>query len=294
MIHNLDVFQLWTPRHVVSTYPTYLTASNEITFTHHLVKNVRTRVCESSLNLSHSVSVNRSVVNLNIGNALYLSHNAGKSPIYLEVLNGLAQWDRAVVPYCATVLDSLGLVSSLSGSSASKGMSAQLPMTQSVGCKVVRSLSVSNSLAFRSKAASFTASFGSSYVMPVFPPIVHQTLVYFTYGAYTFHVRKPDFDNSTKLEFSRVNRRSVGGDLIIYRDPIWPESITLDMKFSLLSAAEAQLFKTLFIVSLGELVRYDDYLGQTWFGIILNPQEPIVQYGRDRFSVKIQMQGGRA
>lgn len=118
--------------------------------------------------------------------------------------------------------------------------------------------------------------------------------VTFTFGAFTFNVRKPDFDNTEKLQFSRVNRRSRGGDLIIFRDPMWPESIILKMQFSLLGEKEKVNFQTLFRLSLGELVTYNDYIGQTWSGIILNPGDPIVQYGiGDRYRVDVELQGGR-
>lgn len=291
MVFDLSATSFYGPNDTLGLFPTYVFANNAITWSEIVTQNIRTRKLIDTFKPTQSVTVDRTIINLSLNDFYPLFQHVNKTAIELSIIDGLMQWDRVVIPTWAKIKQSIGLVDVMSGYGA-KGPKDHFTPAHAVVCNVIRSLILTDTSVYHNGLA-ITTSLGSGYVMPVFPPIVPATKVTFTYGSFTFQVRKPDFDNSTSLEFSRVNRRTRGGDLVIYRDDIWPESETLKMSFTLLSESEKSLFQDLFQMSLGNLVRYDDYWGQAWSGIILNPQEPIVSYGIGRNSVKIQLQGGR-
>lgn len=291
MIYDIQVSNALSFSQTVKVPVTYIQVNSVLTWNQLVAKNIRTRVSGSSLLFSQAVSFHKTINKISIGNTLTLTQDGRPTPISLTLIQTLFQWQNAYRNLGGNVSNQLSL-SQVVADSNSKGTNATVAFTQSVAVKIVRNIAVVTQYAAVSNAA-ITSSAGVALIINP-TTIVPQSKVTFTFGAFTFQVRKPDFDNSTKLEFSRINRRSRGGDLIIYRDPMWPESITLMMSFSLLSPTDKDNFKRLFKVSLGELVRYDDYLGQSWSGIILNPGEPIVQYGLgDRFTTKVELQGSR-
>ncbi len=292
MIFDLNVLSTYLPTQTLSVSPRYFTVGNTLTWSQLVAKNIRTRRTSNILNLTQSVIVDRSITNLSVGNTLLLSHRAGKAPIYLDVISGYVIWDRAWSNIYREVVSHLDLVQTLDGG-GSKGTGHALALTQSVGVSVIRALNVTSVLSLASNCSLSIPTKGAEFIVGVGPTVTIQDKVTFTFGSFTFQVRKPDFGSSDKLEFSRINRRSRGGDLIIYRDPQWPESITLMLPFSFLGNKDIINFRKLFELSLGEQVTYQDHLGSTWTGIILNPAEPIVQYGIDRFSLKVELQGAR-
>jgi hypothetical protein len=116
-------------------------------------------------------------------------------------------------------------------------------------------------------------------------------MVTFSFDTTTITLRDPDFDNIERIEISRINMKNRGGDLIIFRDPLWPTTRVLDMKFSFLSEDQTRALLSFLDMSLGQIVTHVDFEGRTWTGIITTPLGDVVQPGRENKTAHIVFQG---
>lgn len=110
-------------------------------------------------------------------------------------------------------------------------------------------------------------------------------------GVKSVTLRNPDFNNQQNIEISRINRKTTGGDLIIFRNPVWPTTEVLDYKFSFLSQIDVNNLLEFIYQTLGQIVTLVDYEGVIWTGIIITPAAEITQPGRDNHAAHFQFQG---
>lgn len=106
-------------------------------------------------------------------------------------------------------------------------------------------------------------------------------------------VRAPNLGNIDRLSMTRINRETRGGTLIVYADPIWPKVQTLVLSFSVLKRQEAQDLLTFMLSHLGQEIRMIDWENRGWKGVIVNPQDPIVEDRRNSFSASFEFEGAR-
>src|SRR5262245_14342067 len=111
----------------------------------------------------------------------------------------------------------------------------------------------------------------------------------------------PEFDDTLKVEHLRVNAESRAGTRIIFRDPDWPITQTLEYKFTDLSQYLAWNMLDFIQATLGINITLVDYTGKTWIGIILNPDAAIEQYSPNfndfncgGFSIELKFEGVEA
>lgn len=105
-------------------------------------------------------------------------------------------------------------------------------------------------------------------------------------------LRMPNLGNRDRLSMTRINRETRGGTLIVYADPIWPKVQNLLLSFSGLSDDESQDLMTFMETHLGEEIRLIDHEQRLWKGVIVNPQEPIVQDGPGcRYTASFEFEG---
>jgi hypothetical protein len=95
----------------------------------------------------------------------------------------------------------------------------------------------------------------------------------------TVELRAPNLDNRERLSFTRINRETRGGRLIVFADPTWPTLNTLVLSFSGLSKAEVDSLQAFMVAHLGEEVGLIDWEGRQWVGVITSPDERAVQDG---------------
>jgi hypothetical protein len=288
MIKNLTCANVLILRQAVKTYPLYIPVNNLLALSQSVRKNIRTRRTLNTLSLAQSVDVQTSIKNLSVNQKLGLEQSATKSSIELSAFNGFIFWHSARTVEWEQLRQDVGLTQTVSVDNCTPTVNP-LTLGQTVGVQLIRNILVEQSLLLSGVSSVYRDD--SSFIFFVSPPTVPTVKCRFTYGAFTFDVRKPDFDNSKTLSYTRLNRRSRGGDLIIYRYSGWPASITLKMKFSTLSETDKNNFLTLFKVSIGRQIVYRDYLGQDWAGIIMNPATDVQQTGRGQWTVSIELQG---
>jgi hypothetical protein len=107
----------------------------------------------------------------------------------------------------------------------------------------------------------------------------------------TCDLRAPDLGDLDRLGFSRINRETRGGTLVVYADPLWPKTETLSLNFSGLKREVAQSLLTFIDAHLGEQVKLLDSDGRLWVGVIMSPNEPVVQDSRNRFTANFEFEG---
>jgi len=107
-------------------------------------------------------------------------------------------------------------------------------------------------------------------------------------------LRAPNLGNIDRLSMVRINRETRGGTLIIYADPIWPKVETLLLTFSGLSEDEAQDLLDWMETYLGQEIRLIDWEDRVWKGVIVNPQDPVVQDGKGcQFTASFEFEGSK-
>jgi hypothetical protein len=102
----------------------------------------------------------------------------------------------------------------------------------------------------------------------------------------------PNMGDIRRRDFQRINRRSRGNDLIVYRDPAWVVSDHFTLLVDKLNAAQKQNLINFLEYTTGLYIRMRDYEGNIWKGFITNPNVPITQIGSCRYSCELQFSGG--
>jgi hypothetical protein len=116
----------------------------------------------------------------------------------------------------------------------------------------------------------------------------HQVVL--TCSGQTITLPSPDFDNAERFAFDRVNHRSRGGDLIIFRDSIWPKAQTLIYQWTRIDSIDRAQLLTFLRKHLGKLVTITDYEGRVFTGIITNPDTEFSQSKRSYHDVKLEFE----
>jgi hypothetical protein len=107
----------------------------------------------------------------------------------------------------------------------------------------------------------------------------------------TVTLRAPNLGNKDRLGFNRVLRETRGGTLIVYADPIWPQTQTLALSFSGLTRTEAQNLLTFLETYLGLEIGLLDWEQRYWKGVIMTPDHPVIEDSRGRFSASFEFEG---
>lgn len=113
----------------------------------------------------------------------------------------------------------------------------------------------------------------------------------FTSPTLTLSLRNPDFDNVEQFEFRRINRRSRGGTLDLFRDETWPKVKRLIYNFSGLKEQAVDDLLIFLNMSLGEEIGILDFESRQWKGIIITPSSPIQQPSKDRHGASFEFEG---
>lgn len=104
-------------------------------------------------------------------------------------------------------------------------------------------------------------------------------------------LRAPELDNRDRNAYTRVSRETRGGSLIVYADPAWPSIRTMVVSVIGLTAAEAEEYMEFIEATLGLQIEILDWEGRLWQGIITNPENPVVQDGKERFTIAFEFEG---
>lgn len=108
---------------------------------------------------------------------------------------------------------------------------------------------------------------------------------------YTVEVRNPQFDDTRQIESRRINRKTRGGTLIVFRDPIWPQSERLIYSFDNLRNSKKKELLEFFEISIGKEIGLLDFRNQQWRGIIITPETQVGREDRPGNSLTFEFEG---
>ena len=109
--------------------------------------------------------------------------------------------------------------------------------------------------------------------------------------ATTVSIRAPEFGDRNRNAYTRVNRETRGGRLIVFADPNWPQVRTLAVTIIGLLKTEVDEIQSLFYAHLGQLIGITDWEGHEWEGVITDPEQPAVHDGKRGWTITFQFEG---
>ena len=120
-----------------------------------------------------------------------------------------------------------------------------------------------------------------SALMP-FTPIERETiLLEYPYASptLTLELRNPELNDRKSLVYSRVQRKSRGNSLILFRASHWPKSRVFNISFRALTSSNRDAIISFIRASLGKEIKYTDFLAQEHKVVLINPDAEITQEG---------------
>lgn len=100
------------------------------------------------------------------------------------------------------------------------------------------------------------------------PPTFGQGTLTLEIDATTLVLRNPQFNDVRQLGFTRIQRETRGGTLVVFADPIWPKATIL--RYTISALPDKQAILDFLQLSLGRVVTLTDHYGREYEGLILN------------------------
>ncbi len=164
----------------------------------------------------------------------------------------------------------------------------QLIFNEVIKEKTVRHKLVTDTLNFINSAAG--AIYDTCKAASNIPPISRQKNIILTYGTIGLTLRNPSLGNSDKLQQTRISRQTRGGDLMLFRDPLWPKSETFSYKVQLLKQQDVYNLLNFLDITLGLSIKLLDWQGAIWDVLITNPATAIAQKGRFVWEAQLEFE----
>lgn len=224
----------------------------------------------------------------------------------LVASNYLALTHGAVHTYGETVTSDLDLQQVLNAALA-KHAPSNLNLVQTVHVKHYHSIDLTASLNFGSLVTGYLNNrsfYSTDSPIPSTPATVTpsvcpnggtavypRNIVVFSQGTTNIELPRPEIGNTERYDFTRINRRSRGGDLIVFRDEQWPKTKTLAITFNWLTENQKQDILSFMQTTVGQQVNFQDHYGNTWLGFIMTPANKVTQESRNNKSLSLEFQG---
>ncbi len=127
------------------------------------------------------------------------------------------------------------------------------------------------------------------------PAVTRFELIYPAAGGATdsMTLRAPELDSHDRNAFSRINRETRGGRLVVFADPIWPKVTTIACTFTGLTKTEMLTLQTFVLTHIGEEIKVVDWEGRGWRGVVIKPNDPATCDGKDKWSIGFEFEGSR-
>lgn len=119
-------------------------------------------------------------------------------------------------------------------------------------------------------------------------------MIGFVVAGVNYVFRNPELGNTDELSFQRVTNKTRGGDLILFRDPDWPKTEILSLKFIFPEEVDYRRMMNMIKVSVGLLIHYTDHENRVWYGVISNPETEGTQTGRFSWEIDLKFEGDLA
>lgn len=129
----------------------------------------------------------------------------------------------------------------------------------------------------------------SGWVAPAAFDVSFASTVLFQYGSRTVTLRNYEFGNAEDLSFTRVSRRSRGGDFEVGPSVLHTE--TFVVTFFIFTEALQQEFQQFIQDTVGRTITFKDHENVWWSGYIVEPNTPFIQSSLSTYTVTIKFEG---
>lgn len=102
--------------------------------------------------------------------------------------------------------------------------------------------------------------------------------------------KSPRFTDKDVLDYRRINKKTIGGKLIVYRDPNWTARETITFELENLTKEKIIELRGFFLETAGQQLEYLDHRGVTWQVIIKNIGDPVIENVNHRYSVTLVLE----
>lgn len=127
------------------------------------------------------------------------------------------------------------------------------------------------------------------------PVLTRRSSIILTYPYYnptlTLELRNPQFDDVEQFEARRVNRKTRGSTLKVFRDNLWPTSERLIYGFDNLCETDRTELLSFMQTSIGKEIGLLDYESRQWKGIITTPTATVEREDRPGWDATIEFEG---
>ena len=239
------------------------------------------------LTLDNTIVLDRAITNVNISQMVTLV-SYGQRCIIASAQNSLSLSQEGREVKWETVDDTLSFIS-LGTGYLTNPVSNNLIITHNVQVSIlynnISTLVLGNLVTCQLIAKAYRVQDGPLYNIP------HNPIIQLTYGSITLILRNPSFGDNDVKEFRRINRRSRGNALHIFRDPIWPVANRINYTFNDLSDKDKSTLLSFIENSIGQQITLVDYEQRNWLGVIITPSADIKQTLEQDNSVTLQFEG---
>jgi hypothetical protein len=239
------------------------------------------------LHIGSQASIRTSIKNLTVTENIHFEDRAAKGQL-IVITEFFGLFDNVKHSPYEILTDTLTITELIIVHKA-KNATDLLIFTESALYKLIRNIPIIDSINFIDGAAIFINKCGFNALGNVVLSDPHQITL--TFGSNVLILRNPEIGDARNLEIARINRKTRGGDLVIYRDPTWPITEVLRFSFTALTDTKAYQLDYFLQVSLGQLITLVDYEGRTWQGIIRSPQGTITQQGICNYNAEFEFEG---
>ncbi len=244
--------------------------TSELFLTQAVDCSIRLENTNQPFNVQQVVQVGK-ILNLDIANVLSLSQVMGQT-YDIEGANALVISHQAASINPQEIIQGLAITHSVV---PARALDSLLTVTQVVGLQGTYSPSISVTTLTIGQGVTY---FKTDVLVPniIVPDSIDYTPVILTYGSTTLTLKIPEIGDSDKIGVKRVQEQTRGGDLIIFRDPIWSITETLKYKFVNLTRSRSQELLRFFRDTIGLSIQLTDHQGVVWDGIITTPDAEVV------------------
>lgn len=268
-----------------------VSVSSTLELTHSDEENPKARAVNDTLTVSHAARTTYGSRTVSVASFLTFYQGTHPRSLVASASNYFALGHLALHPFFEEIGSDLVLGQDVSGerANAPKGI---LELTQEALGQLVRTRQVSHTLSLQSHVNHYLFK-RDYYVLPTPLPPAPDASVQFIYDGITIALPRPEIGNTLTLNFTRVNRRTRGGDLVIYSDEQWPKTKTLNLTFAWLKPEQKTALLKMMQDTVGRELVYEDHYGFVWDGFIMTPAAKVTQESLNNKQVSIDFQGVR-
>lgn len=240
------------------------------------------------ISLSQSVSLGQVVAGRDAIHQKSISHSVsigqaiGKQTVRPRTIVSVLNLNHAInLTHLADLTSVLSLGQVLDGLIEHPNTSSIIVLGQSIGVNVVRPRSIISVITLSSYPAYVTEPDVCDDPYVPSPPLGIATEFILRYpfngSIQTLTLRNPEFGNKFTVDSRAIIRRLRGNQLVAFKYANWPTIKVQEFNFTNLTEAQADDFITFIKQSAGLEIGIRDHDNRTWRGIIVTPDNTIIQ-----------------